>query len=206
MCGHQYDDATGPKSTKSSDILPAPTRRIIRAVRSTKVILFVCILFLLGAFIAYQAVRAQIQPTGRGEGLRVMNTSEQLQAMLRDFLIGAGKNDPAAHDRFWADDLVYISAKGVVKTKAEIMKSVREDAAKPADPNEKAAYEAEDVQVHDFGDFAVVNFRLVAHTEDHGKAKTSYYRNAGTFAKRGGEWKVVAWQATKIEQTGNGKR
>ena len=171
-------------------------------MRTSKVILLVSFLFLLGAFIAYRGVKAQMKPTGgRGEGLRTMNTSEQLQAKLRDFLIGAGKNDPAAHDAFWADDLVYTSAKGVVKTKAEIMQSVREEAAKPPDPNEpKASYDAEDVVVHDFGDFAVVNFRLVAHTDDHGKQETSYFRNTGTFAKRGGDWKVVAWQATKVEK------
>ena len=170
-------------------------------VRTTKVILFVSVLFVLGAYIAYEGVKAQMKPTGgRSEGTRVMNTSERLQAMLRDFLIGAAKNDPAAHDRFWADDLIYTSAKGIVKTKAEIMKSVREEAAKPVDSNAKATYDAEDVTVRDFGDFAVMNFRLVAHIEEQGKKETSYYRNTGTFANRNGEWRVVGWQATKIEK------
>jgi ketosteroid isomerase-like protein len=141
-----------------------------------------------------------MKPPAKDGGLRVMDTSERLQAMVRDFLVGAGKNDPAAHERFWADDLVYTSAAGKVKTKAEIMKSVRDEGIKPADPNDKASYEAEDVKVNDFGDFAVVNFRLVAHTTDHGKEVTGYYRNTGTFARRNGEWKVVAWQATKIEK------
>jgi hypothetical protein len=158
------------------------------------------VLFVAGAFVAYEGVRAQMKPSGKGEGLRTMNASEQLRAMLRDFLIGAGKNDPAAHDRFWADDLVYTGASGKVRTKDEIMKSVREEAAKPADPKApNATFDAEDVTVKDFGTFAVVNFRLVAHTETEGKQETSYYRNTGTFAKRNGEWKVVAWQATKIE-------
>lgn len=170
-------------------------------VRTTKLILFVSVLFVLGAYIAYEGVKAQMKPTGgRSEGTRVMNTSERLQAMLRDFLIGAAKNDPAAHDRFWADDLIYTSAKGLVKTKGEIMKSVREASGKPADKDEQATYDAEDVTVHELGDFAVLNFRLVAHTEEQGKKETSYYRNTGTFAKRNGEWRVVAWQATKIEQ------
>ncbi|MGZ4814846.1 MAG: nuclear transport factor 2 family protein [Terriglobales bacterium] len=169
-------------------------------MRSTKIIVLITFLFVLGAFVAYRGVKAQMRPSGKGEGLRVMNTSEQLQAMLRDFLIGAGKNDPAAHDRFWADDLVYTGASGKVKTKAEIMQSVREEAAKPPDPNApKATFDAEDVTVHEYGNFAVVNFRLVAHSDDHGKQEASYYRNTGTFAKRNGEWRVVAWQATQIE-------
>ena len=169
-------------------------------MNSKRVTVLIAILFIAGALIAYEAVRAQMKPSEQLQGLRTMNASERLQAMLRDFLVGAAKNDAAAHDRFWADDLVYTGASGKVKTKAEIVQSVREEAAKPADPNApQATYDAEDVTVHDFGDFAVVNFRLVAHTDDHGKQDTTYYRNTGTFARRNGEWKVVAWQATKIE-------
>ena len=170
-------------------------------MNSKRITIFIAILFVAGAFIAYEAVKAQMKPSQQLRALRAENADEQLKSMLRDFLTGAGKNDAAAYDRFWADDLVYTGASGKVKTKAEIMQSVREEAAKPPDPNApKATYDAEDVTVHDFGDFAVVNFRLVAHTDDHGKQDTGFYRNTGTFARRNGEWKVVAWQATKIEQ------
>jgi len=172
-------------------------------MRSTKLILLVAVLFVLGAFIAYEGVKAQMKPS---DSLNELKADDQLKAMLRDFLAGAGKNDPAAHDRFWADDLVYTGASGKMHTKAEIMKSVREDAAKPPDPHApKESYDAEDIVVHDFGNFAVVNFRLVAHSDDHGKQETSYYRNTGTFAKRNGQWQVVAWQATKIEPENSGK-
>lgn len=155
----------------------------------------VACLFVLSAFIAYRAVKAQIQPSN---SLKALQADQQLQQMLHDFL--SGVNDPAAHDRFWADDLIYTGASGKVRTKAEIMKSVREEAAKPPDPNApKTSFDAEDVTVHDFGDFAVVNFRLVAKNDNHGKVTTDYYRNTGTFAKRNGQWKVVGWQATKIQ-------
>lgn len=169
-------------------------------MNSKRLTILIAILFVAAALIAYKAVKAQMQPSADLQELRVMNTDDQLTAMLNDFLAGAGRNDPAAHDKFWADDLVYTGASGAVKTKADIMKSVREEAAKPPNPNEpKATFSAEDVHVHDFGNFAVVNFRLVAKTDDHGKQETSYYRNTGTFAKRNGQWKAVAWQATKIE-------
>ena len=164
-------------------------------MRSSKVVLLVAFLFVLGASVAYVAVKAQMKPSNN---LLALETNQQLQQMLHDFL--AGVNDPAAHDRFWADDLIYTGASGKVRTKAEIMKSVREEAAKPPDPNApKTSFDAEDVVVHDFGDFAVVNFLLVAKADDHGKVTTDYYRNTGTFAKRNGQWKVVGWQATKIQ-------
>jgi ketosteroid isomerase-like protein len=168
-------------------------------VKSKYVILLVVLLFVAGALIAYQGVRAQSKPTSKGEGLRVMNTQEQVEKLLREFL--AGVDTPAAHERFWADDLVYTGASGARRTKAEILKSVTEGASKPPDPKEpKTTYGAEDVVVHDYGDFAVLNFQLVAHSEENGQSVTQNYRNTGALRKQNGEWKVIAWQATKVEK------
>ena len=36
----------------------------------------------------------------------------ELTRLLNEFLAGAGKNDAAIHDRFWADDLIYTRAAG----------------------------------------------------------------------------------------------
>lgn len=164
------------------------------------VIVLVTGLFVAGALIAYQGVRAQSKPSSKGERTPVVNTQEQIEKLLREFL--GGVETPTAHDRFWADDLVYTGASGTRRTKAEILKSVTEGASKPADPKEpQTTYTAEDVVVHDYGDFAIVNFQLVAHTEADGKPQTQNYRNTGTLRKQNGEWKVIAWQATKIEKT-----
>ena len=126
-----------------------------------------------------------------------LTTEAQLRVLLNEFLDGAGRNDKAMHDRFWADDVTYTSAKGVVRTKADIMKSLDE----PASPNDpKATYSAEDVRVNDLGDWAIVNFRLVATMQKDGKTEVANYRNTGTFRRRNGQWQAVAWQATKIEE------
>jgi len=86
----------------------------------------------------------------------------------------------------------------VVITKAEILKSLEN--AKPAEEN-KTTYSAEDLTVHDYGDTAVIAFRLVARTEhSDGKVETGYYRNTGVFVRRNARWQVVAWQATKIPE------
>jgi ketosteroid isomerase-like protein len=126
-----------------------------------------------------------------------LTTDAQLKLLLNEFLDGAGRNDKAMHNRFWADDVTYTSAKGVVRNKAQIMKSLDE----PPDPNApKMTYSAEDVNIHDFGDWAVVNFRLVAKSDKDGKTETANYRNTGTFRRCNGQWQAVAWQATKIEE------
>src|SRR5207245_11628800 len=48
---------------------------------------------------------------------------EEISSLLNAFL--AKVDDPAVHERFWADDLIYVSAAGVVRSKAEILKSMR---------------------------------------------------------------------------------
>jgi ketosteroid isomerase-like protein len=120
----------------------------------------------------------------------------ELTKLLNEFLAGASNNDAAMHDRFWADDLIYTGSGGRRRGKAEIMKDVRSaPAPKPGDP--KTIYTAEDVRIQQYGNTAVVAFRLVATTEKDGKTEVAKYLNSGTFLKRKGKWQVVSWQATK---------
>src|SRR5215216_7684650 len=88
----------------------------------------------------------------------------ELTKLLNDFLAGASRNDPAVHERFWADDLIYTRSAGRRVNKAEILHDMRnEPARKPGDPN--TIYTAEDIRIQQYGDTAVVAFRLVATTE-----------------------------------------
>lgn len=125
-------------------------------------------------------------------------TAREVTGMLRQFLIDAGSSNRAGFEKFFADDVIYTRAAGVVITKADILKSLENP--KPAEES-KTTYSAEDITVHDYGDTAVVAFRLVARTEhSDGKVETDHYRNTGTFLRRNGKWQVVAWQATKIPE------
>ena len=121
----------------------------------------------------------------------------ELTKLLHDFLAGAGRNDAAMHDRFWADDLIYTSALGARRGKAELMKNVRSD--EPPKPEDgTTVYTAEDIRIQQYGETAIVAFRLVATTDKAGAKEVANYFNTGTFLKRGGKWQAVGWQATKI--------
>lgn len=122
-----------------------------------------------------------------------------LATMLDRFLAGASVNDAAAHDRFWAEDLVYTSSGGLRFGKAEIMGGLSESADAAANETE-TVYSAEDVRIRVYGETAVVAFRLIAALQD-GSSEVREYLNSGTFVKRGGEWRVVAWQATVKAET-----
>ena len=123
--------------------------------------------------------------------------AEELTSLLREFLAGASRNDAAVHDRFWADDLIYTGSGGKRRSKADVMRDVRSaPAAKPTDP--KTTYSAEDIRVQQYGNTAIVAFRLVGTTVHDGKSDVSNFLNSGTFFKRNGKWQVVNWQATKV--------
>lgn len=126
-------------------------------------------------------------------GSALAGDADEIRGMLDEFLANAGVE--AAHERFWADDLIYTSSRGTRTTKAEIMASF-EGVAKDGESEPGPVYSAEEVQLKWYGDTAVVAFKLVATSQDD--SPVDYYFNTGTFLKRDGEWRVVAWQATKI--------
>jgi ketosteroid isomerase-like protein len=124
--------------------------------------------------------------------------AQEITALLREFMAGAGSGDRAIFEKFFADDVIYTRASGVVITKASIMESL----GKPTPASEgKSTYSAEDITVHEYGDTVIVAFRLEGRTEHgEGKVETAHYRNTGTFLRRNGRWQAVAWQATKISE------
>ena len=123
--------------------------------------------------------------------------SVALMTMLRTFLEGAGKPGAAVHERFWADDLIYTGSSGRRVSKADILRDIR-SAPDPSPNDPTVTYGAEDVRIQQYGSTAIVAFKLVARTDDHGRTEVAHYLNTGTFVKRGGQWQVVGWQATRL--------
>ena len=134
-------------------------------------------------------------------GLRAQTAPDaaELTKLLQDFLAGAGRNDAAMHERFWADDLIYTASAGRRIGKADILREVHEEGPpKPGD--ETTVYTAEDIRIQQYGDTAIVAFRLVATSDKAGAKKVNNYLNTGTFLKRNGKWQAVSWQATMVPE------
>jgi ketosteroid isomerase-like protein len=129
----------------------------------------------------------------------------ELTKLLKEFLAGAGRNDVAMHERFWAEDLIYTGSSGKRVGKADILRDVRaEGAPKPNEP--LTVYTAEDIRIQQYGETAIVAFHLVATGEKDGKPEVRDFLNTGTFLKRDGEWRAVAWQATAKPAEGAAKK
>lgn len=119
-----------------------------------------------------------------------------LENLLTEFLEGASENDANIHDRFWAEDLIYTSSNGERVTKSDIMAGLNSDEDEMA--SESPDYHAEETQIRLFDDIAVIAFKLVAISDTPGTPERMEFYNTGTFQKRDGRWKAVAWQATRI--------
>ena len=116
-----------------------------------------------------------------------------LRMLLDEFLAGASINDAAAHERFWAEELVYTSSVGARFGKAEIMAGLAA-AAESEEAGPGPSYSARDVRVQVFGETAVITFQLVAEQADE---PTELFYNTGVFRTINGRWQAVVWQATR---------
>lgn len=117
---------------------------------------------------------------------------EILTLMLHQFMEGASNNDREAHDKFWAEDLIYTSSSGTRFGKAQIMEGFNN--APKTDESAQTIYSADAIQINLYGNTAVVAFKMKGQTGD----VVQYYYNSGTFVKRNERWQVVNWHATKI--------
>ena len=135
-----------------------------------------------------------------GAFAQTASDAAELTRLLNEFLAGASRGDATIHERFWADDLIYTRSAGRRVNKPDVMRDVRSaPAPKPTDP--KTIYTAEDIQIQQYGDTAVVAFRLVSTTEAAGTKQVANLLNSGTFVKRDGKWQVVNWQSTRMPRT-----
>jgi hypothetical protein len=132
----------------------------------------------------------------------IASDTDDLTALLEKFL--ATSEEEASHASFWADDLIYTSSDGLRFGKAEIMAGFEGSDAdtESAEDAPPIAYSGEEVDIRIFSDTAIVAFKLVGTPTDKAvDGDVLYYFNTGTFLKREGVWKVIAWQATKIPPT-----
>ena len=124
--------------------------------------------------------------------------TDDLRTMLQNFLKGSSTKE--AHASFWSEDLIYTSSAGLRFGKADIMAGF-EDSGSGDDTagDEPMIYSGEDIDIRLYGSTAIVAFKLVGTPTDKSVDRdVLYYFNTGTFLKRDGVWKVIAWQATKI--------
>jgi hypothetical protein len=140
---------------------------------------------------------AEQSPSPTASVVQTAADAAELTKLLHKFLEGASRNELAAHQSFWADDLIYTSSSGRRLSKADIIRDVTEEGP-PKPGEETTVFTAEDIRIQQYETTAIVAFRLVGITSKGDKKEAAEYLNSGTFLKRNGKWQAVCWQATKL--------
>ena len=120
-----------------------------------------------------------------------MSQADVLQADDRRFE-AMRKEDWEALDATLADDLVYVHSTARQETKAEHMSNLK--ARKP----QYRGIAPRDRKVRVIGDVGLVNGTSEMHVENAGKEHQFTVRYLAVYAKTGGQWRMTAWQSTRV--------
>ena len=100
--------------------------------------------------------------------------------------------DAAALDRLTADDYTFVTLRGEMRTKAQIVRDFGSGAAK------YQSRTISDLNVRVYGDAAVVTGRATQKGAENGKDYSGDYWFTRVYVKQNGRWVTVALQTTPI--------
>jgi len=122
------------------------------------------------------------------------SAKEEINALEEERNRAILSGDAAALDRMTADDYTFITLRGELRSKAEIVKGFRSGSFK---------YESRsisDLNIRVYGDAAVVTGRSTQKGTENGKDYSGDYWFTRVYVKQGGRWVTVALQTTAIRQ------
>jgi len=102
--------------------------------------------------------------------------------------------DAATLERMTSDDYTFITLRGELRTKAEIVKGFATGAFK------YESREISDLNIRVYGDAAVVTGRSTQKGTENGKDYSGDYRFTRVYVKQNGRWLTVALQTTLVER------
>jgi hypothetical protein len=104
------------------------------------------------------------------------------------------KGDVATLDRIYADDLTFVNTRGQVATKAERLADLR-----PGNL-EYLSFRRGDYRLHIYGNTVVLTGRSRSVVEYHRKVVRTPRQFMQVYIKQGGQWQLVAHQATFVAE------
>jgi ketosteroid isomerase-like protein len=150
------------------------------------------ILILILSVIAY-AHPAAAQPTPNVPAKAQTSAEreiESLEKMRNDAVL---HGDVTALDRMTSDDYTFITLKGELRTKADILKGFASGSF------HYESRQISDLKVRLYGDTAVITGRSVQKGMENGKDYSGDYRFTRVYVKEKGRWLTVALQTTLIQ-------
>jgi len=104
------------------------------------------------------------------------------------------KGDAGFFDRTTAGDYTMITSSGELRNKARAMGDLKSGVAK------FQSADVDELEVRVYGDTAVVTGRHTQKAQSAGNDISGQYRFTRVYVKQKGQWKAVAYQATRINK------
>ena len=121
------------------------------------------------------------------------STEQEIQSLENERNRAIVSGDAAALERMTADDYTFITLRGELRSKSEIVKGFKTESFK---------YDSRtisDLKIRVYGDTAIVTGRSTQKGAENGKDYSGDYRFTRVYAKQNGRWLTVALQATLIQ-------
>jgi ketosteroid isomerase-like protein len=141
----------------------------------------IAMLVFAGSFVA--AAQTSADKQAEQELLRI--TREMIDTSLR--------GDKSAFARYTADTYIETDINGAVATKTKILENFLTPPS-----SMKPTLEIQDVQVHVYGDTAVMSSRDVYRAEANGQKLTNSFRTTDVWLRRDGRWQLIASHDSQI--------
>lgn len=121
-----------------------------------------------------------------------LSTKEQIRSLEEERNRAILAGDAATLDRMTADDYTFITLRGELRTKAEIVRGFQSGSFK---------YESRtisDLNIRVYGETAIVTGRSTQKGVENGKDYSGDYRFTRVYVKENGRWLTVALQTTPV--------
>jgi ketosteroid isomerase-like protein len=139
--------------------------------------------------LSIQVAAAQDNATASRDAAAVKEIKQLEEARNQAILRG----DAAALERMTADDYTFITLKGELRTKADIVKGFSSGSFK------YQSRSISDLKIRVYGEAAIVTGRSVQEGTENGKDYSGNYRFTRVYVKQNGAWKTDALQTTLIQ-------
>jgi ketosteroid isomerase-like protein len=147
------------------------------------------LVFALAVAVPHARAQAEHQPSGS----RLNDTIEEIKALEKARNQAVLHGDVVALDRMTSEDYTFITLRGELRTKSDILKGFSSGSFK------YESRQISDLNVRVYGDTAVVTGRSVQKGVENGKDYSGSYWFTRVYAKQKGRWLTVALQTTLIQ-------
>jgi ketosteroid isomerase-like protein len=118
--------------------------------------------------------------------------AEKIIELDRQRMAAMAAKDVSKLDRIIADDLIYTHSSARVDTKKTLIGAMESGATV------YTAVEPSDVMAQDLGDAVVLTGVAAISVKSGGVPNSFRVRFVDVYANRGGQWRMVTWQSTKL--------